>query len=99
LHLALFSYFGNSVTYAYMGVNIINNKLLGDKMQNNLRLFRTSGGHTAKKLADLAGSEEMRIYFIERGRFRPRLEEATRLASALNSTVDQLFPGFWKETK
>lgn len=66
-------------------------------MKNNLRLFRMSGGYTAKKTADLAGTEEMRIYFIERGRFRPKPEEAIRLATALNSTVDQLFPGFWKE--
>ena len=68
-------------------------------MKNNLRLFRTSGGFTAQKLADLAGSEEMRIYYIERGRFRPKPDEAVRLATALNSTVDQLFPGFWKEKK
>lgn len=40
-------------------------------------------GLTAARLAELAGTQEMRVYFLERDRFLPKVPEAVRLAGAL----------------
>jgi len=53
---------------------------------------RKSKGLSALALALAAGTSEMRIYAIERGRATPRREEAAALARALGAPVDTLFP-------
>ena len=58
-----------------------------------LKQARKTAGLTAIRLAELARSTEQRVYHIERGRYRPRPDEAGRIAAALNSTVSELFPG------
>jgi transcriptional regulator with XRE-family HTH domain len=57
-------------------------------MDNNnestrLRELRTARGMTAHALGMAAGLNEMRVFAIERGRFRPKLEEAARMAVIL----------------
>jgi len=50
-----------------------------------------AAGLTALELADLAGTTENRLFPIERGRFRPRADEAARLASALGVSIHDIF--------
>ena len=58
-----------------------------------LRKARKEAGLTAIRLAELAHSAEQRVFHIERGRYRPKPDEAERIAAVLNSTVAELFPG------
>jgi len=57
-----------------------------------LRDARIASGLTALELADIAGTTEMRVYSVERGRFRPRPGEARRLAVALGANPAEMFP-------
>jgi transcriptional regulator with XRE-family HTH domain len=57
-------------------------------MSNNnestrLRELRTARGLTAHALGMAAGLNEMRVYAIERGRFRPTILEAARMGLVL----------------
>ena len=62
-----------------------------------LKTARLASGLTALKLAELAGSNEMRIYSIERGRFKPRVDEALRIAEVLHCTPAELFPDMFDD--
>jgi transcriptional regulator with XRE-family HTH domain len=53
---------------------------------------RLAAGLTAFDLARAAGTTENRLFQIERGRFRPRPNEAAGIALALMATVEELFP-------
>jgi transcriptional regulator with XRE-family HTH domain len=53
---------------------------------------RMAAGLTAFDLARAAGTTENRLFQIERGRFRPRPDEAARLAAVLKTSVGTLFP-------
>jgi DNA-binding XRE family transcriptional regulator len=44
------------------------------------------------RCAEQAATTEARLYQLERRRFRPRPDEARRLAAVLNLTVEKLFP-------
>jgi transcriptional regulator with XRE-family HTH domain len=59
---------------------------------NQLKHARKAAGLSAAKLADLAGTREMRVYAFERERHRPRAEEAQRIAEVLHCDVRELFP-------
>ena len=61
-------------------------------METPLRTARVEMNFTARRLADAAGTKEMRIVSLERGRFRPRADEAKRLAAVLVTPVEELFP-------
>jgi DNA-binding XRE family transcriptional regulator len=58
-----------------------------------LREARLKARLTALGLGKLADVPEMRVFHIERGRYRPRLDEAQRLARVLGQPVEELFPG------
>ncbi len=62
-------------------------------MKSPLKIARHRARLTAYALADLAGTTEPRIYQLERGRFRPRPDEARGLALALGEPAETLFPG------
>lgn len=63
-----------------------------------LRQQRIRAGLSAFKLAEMAGTTEIRVYHIERARYRPRRVEAEGLARALKKPVAVLFPeGFQPE--
>ncbi|HMP71772.1 MAG TPA: helix-turn-helix transcriptional regulator [Kiritimatiellia bacterium] len=64
----------------------------GDKVKSELKQARIESGLTALQLAEIAGTNEARIYQVERGRFRPRPDEAQRLADVLRIPVESLFP-------
>ena len=57
-----------------------------------LRLARLAVGLTAIETAGPAGTTENRLFQLERGRFRPRPDEALGLAAVLNRSVKDLFP-------
>ncbi len=59
---------------------------------SEMKQKRRAAGLTALELARRAGSTEDRVYQLERGRYRPRADEAQRLAHALKSSVKKLFP-------
>lgn len=59
---------------------------------NALHEARTAAGLTAYQLAQAAGSREPRIFAFERERYRPRTDEAQRIAVALGREVEDLFP-------
>ena len=59
---------------------------------SEMKRKRRAKGLTALELARRAGSTEDRVYQLERGRYRPRADEAERLAHALKSSVKKMFP-------
>ncbi len=62
-------------------------------MSTQLKIARTAAGMTALELARAAGTSENRLFQIERGRFRPRPDEARGMALVLGESVETLFPG------
>lgn len=73
-------------------VNNGNNRT-GRKHMSTLRKERTRAGLAAIGLAEKAGTTETRIFCFERQRFKPRPDEAARIARALGVTVEKLWPG------
>jgi transcriptional regulator with XRE-family HTH domain len=57
-----------------------------------LRENRIRAGLSAFRLAEMAGTTEIRVYHIERARYRPRKEEAEGFSRALKRPVPVLFP-------
>lgn len=60
-------------------------------VENAVQAARTKAGMTQQELADLAGLARQSIISIEKGRFLPTIENALRIAAALNVPVQQLF--------
>lgn len=65
-----------------------------DRVFNHLEKVRDERGMTRNELADKVGVHYQTIGYIERGEYAPSLALAFRIATALDSTVDQLF---WME--
>jgi putative transcriptional regulator len=62
------------------------------KLHNRVREHRKqAGGLTQQELAQRAGVTRQSIISIERGRYRPSVELALRLASVLGCVVEDLF--------
>jgi len=59
---------------------------------NSIRDIREKRGLTQERLADLCGLPRPHISAIERGEYRPRIDTAQKIAQALGTTVDELFP-------
>ena len=59
---------------------------------NKLREYRIKARLSAFRLAEGAGTTEIRAYHIERQRYRPRRAEAEGFACVLKTTVQKLFP-------
>jgi transcriptional regulator with XRE-family HTH domain len=57
-----------------------------------LRLARECRGWTQTELAQAAGMRQVQVSRLERGLRQPRLETARKLADALDTSVDRLFP-------
>ena len=69
------------------------------KIHSILKLKRMNAGLTACDLAALADTAEMRVYQMERGRFRPRPDEAEKLARVLGMDATELFPNGIQKSK
>ena len=63
----------------------------------DLRAAREKEGLTQKQVAEKIGISEMSYQRIEYNKQTPRLQTAIRIAQALNSTVEKLFPIKTKE--
>jgi putative transcriptional regulator len=62
---------------------------------NRLRERRLDKGFTQEYLADLAGVTRQTIISIEKGKFVPSVKLALQLASALNTSLENVF---WLES-
>lgn len=60
-------------------------------MKTRIKEFRARHDLTQAQLADLLGVRRETISFIEQGKYNPSLRLAHRIASALKSTLDELF--------
>jgi transcriptional regulator with XRE-family HTH domain len=69
----------------------------GDTEMNALRQARMKARLTAFALAERAESKEGRIYAFERGRHRPKRDEALRISAVLGERADDLFPDVFQE--
>lgn len=61
-------------------------------MKNNLKIIRLKRGFTQVQVADKARMSERGYQYIESGKRTPNVYIATKLAKALNTTVEELFP-------
>lgn len=61
-------------------------------MREKLKAFRKADKLTALALGERAGTTEPRIYAFERGRQRPHIDEAIRIAAALRVAPVEIFP-------
>ncbi|HLC02540.1 MAG TPA: helix-turn-helix transcriptional regulator [Anaerolineales bacterium] len=61
------------------------------RVQNAIRQTRTEKGMTQQQLAELTGLARQSIISIEKLRFIPTIENALRLALALDVPVEDLF--------
>ncbi len=59
---------------------------------NNLSLYRKKKKYSMDDLAKIAGLSQSTISLIENGKRYPALRTARKLAEALNTSVDNLFP-------
>ena len=61
------------------------------QVQNGVQARRTEKGMTQQQLAELTGLARQSIISIEKGRFLPTIENALRIAAALEMPVQDLF--------
>lgn len=61
------------------------------RVRNDVRRRRVLAELTQKELADRVGVTRQTILSIEKGRYRPTVELALRLAAALGVSVEDLF--------
>ncbi|MDU5087370.1 MAG: helix-turn-helix transcriptional regulator [Anaerococcus vaginalis] len=60
-------------------------------MKNHIKEFRTDKGLLQQELADISGVTRQTVNAIENNKYDPTLELAFKLATALETTVDELF--------
>ncbi|HGK6738508.1 TPA: helix-turn-helix transcriptional regulator [Streptococcus agalactiae] len=60
-------------------------------MKNHIKEFRTGKGLLQQELADICGVTRQTVNAIENNKYDPTLELAFKLATALETTVDELF--------
>jgi putative transcriptional regulator len=61
-------------------------------MQNRVQEVREARGLRREDVASMAGITVQTVYTMETGRNQPRLDIAQKVARALDSTLDELFP-------
>ena len=61
-------------------------------VNNKVRFYREKLGISTYKLAELANISQSHVVAIENGKRVPTIYVAKRLANALETTVDELFP-------
>lgn len=61
-------------------------------MENNLKAIRKKRGFTQVQVADKAQLTERGYQYIESARRTPNVYLAIKIAKALNTTVEELFP-------
>ncbi len=61
-------------------------------MKNNLKIIRNNQEFSVRRLSELSGVSITHISFIENEKTTPTITIARKLANALNTTIDDLFP-------
>ncbi len=61
-------------------------------MENRVRILRCARQMSIRKLYEITGISPSYIHYIETGRKKPSVYHAQRLAHALQTTVEDLFP-------
>ncbi|TVR57449.1 MAG: transcriptional regulator [Spirochaetaceae bacterium] len=64
---------------------------MAERVESNLREYRTSANLTQAQLAENVGVTRQTIIAIERGNYTPSILLALKLARALGVTVEELF--------
>jgi putative transcriptional regulator len=65
-------------------------------MRMKLKLARVENNLSQQELADIVNVSRQTIGLIEKGGYNPTLSLCTRIAKALNKTLDTLF---WEESQ
>jgi len=60
-------------------------------MKNHIKEFRTDKGLLQQELPDICGVTRQTVNAIENNKYDPTFELAFKLATALETTVDELF--------
>jgi putative transcriptional regulator len=60
-------------------------------MKTRIKEFRTRCGLTQERLAEIVGVRRETIIFLEQGKYSPSLRLAHNVASALQTTIEELF--------
>ena len=60
-------------------------------LRNTVKGARLAKGHTQESLAAIVGVTRQTIIAIEKGKFGPSVRLALKLATALDTTVEELF--------
>ena len=60
-------------------------------MKTRIKEYRARHNLTQEKLADIVGVRRETIIFLEQGKYNPSLKLAHNIASALKTTIDELF--------
>ncbi|WAI02576.1 helix-turn-helix transcriptional regulator [Methanogenium organophilum] len=60
-------------------------------MQTRMKEFRARMGMTQAALAEAVGVRRETIVFLEKGKYNPSLRLAWQVASALETSIDELF--------
>ncbi len=60
-------------------------------MKNHIKEFRTDKGLLQQELSNICGVTRQTVNAIENNKYDPTLELAFKLATALETTVDELF--------
>lgn len=66
-------------------------------MKNNIKVYREAANLSQIELAKLTGSSRTTINYLENEKYGPRLVLAFKIASVLNTTVDELFINEFKD--
>jgi putative transcriptional regulator len=61
------------------------------QVENAVRQTRIEKAMTQQRLAELTGLARQSIISIEQGRYLPTIENALRLATALGTSIEDLF--------
>ncbi|MBN1366637.1 MAG: helix-turn-helix transcriptional regulator [Dehalococcoidales bacterium] len=60
-------------------------------LRTKIKEYRARVGLTQEKLAELAGVRRETIIFLEQGKYNPSLRLAHKVASVLETTIEELF--------
>ena len=60
-------------------------------METRIKEYRVKCGLTQEKLAEMVGVRRETIIFLEQGKYNPLLKLAHNVATALQSTIEELF--------
>jgi len=60
--------------------------------RNNLSFYRKKKKYSMEELSEATGLSQSAISLIESGKRYPALRTARKLSSALDATIDELFP-------